>query len=514
MAKIYNSNSNTLVSGTSGKDTIQNGGYDKSGVYQSAGSYVTIQAGAGNDSVSNNGGDNVIIDGGKGNDSLQIDHGSYDSIFGGDGNDYIYAQADLSTISGGAGNDSIIVKYGAKLSIDGGAGDDFIEFMSGEEVAGDNSTISGGKGNDIIRLDYRDRYGVDAKNVVINYASGDGNDTVYGFNSNDTLHITKGSYTTTKSGTDFIVQVGKQKITLKDALADGYGKINIENSSGKVAVYNDWKVREGNVNGNYANKVTLTGSKFSDYISNYGDNVKITGGAGRDLIASFKGNNVTISGGEGDEQIQIRGGDNLKISGDAGTDRIYVDDYVHYSTIDGGNGDDYIYLDMTYDSIIKGDNGDDYIGVIDFSGRNTIDGGKGNDRINLDPMSSQNVIKYASGDGNDTVFGFFADDTLHITKGSYSAKASGNDVIVTVGKGKITLNNAAGKSISIKDSKGKVTTKTYGSSSSALFTEDNFVTADNLSAIVENKLTATDYKISAQNFESLSQEKLITFAEK
>ena len=82
----------------------------------------------------------------------------------------------------------------------------------------------------------------------------------------------------------------------------------------------------------------------------------------------------------------------------------------------------------------------------------------------------------------------------------------------------MTLKYCKGKEITIIDSKGKVTTKTYGSSSAQtaeLFAENNFATADNLSAIVKNNLTATDYKISAQNFENLTQKNnLITFAEK
>ena len=77
---------------------------------------------------------------------------------------------------------------------------------------------------------------------------------------------------------------------------------------------------------------------------------------------------------------------------------------------------------------------------------------------------------------------------------------------------------AASKEISIKNSKGKVTTKVYGSSSAQtaeLFAENNFATVDNLSEIVKNNLTATDYKIEMQNFKNLTQENnLITFAKK
>ena len=140
----------------------------------------------------------------------------------------------------------------------------------------------------------------------------------------------------------------------------------------------------------------------------------------------------------------------------------------------------------------------------------TITGGKGNDVIDIS-LADEVVIKYASGDGKDTVENFDSDDVLHITKGSYSVSTSGDDVIVKVGKGSITLKDAAGQEISIKDSKGNVTTKTYGSSSSDLFAENNFVTADNLYQIVENN-SVGEFEFNSS--EKISQENLITFAEK
>lgn len=97
---------------------------------------------------------------------------------------------------------------------------------------------------------------------------------------------------------------------------------------------------------------------------------------------------------------------------------------------------------------------------------------------------------------------------MHITKGSYKTKVSGNDVIVTVSNGQITLKNAKGQQISIKNSDGKVTTKTYCSPSSALFEENNFATAGNLSDIVEKKAVG-EFETETKTFK---QENLITYA--
>ena len=131
----------------------------------------------------------------------------------------------------------------------------------------------------------------------------------------------------------------------------------------------------------------------------------------------------------------------------------------------------------------------------------TIIGGKGNDLISIE-YARNTVIQYASGDGNDTVIGFDSDDILHITKGSYTAEVAGDDVIFKIGKGSITLKDAKGKEITIAE------TKTFGSESSALFAEENFVTADNLSEIVAEKSVG---EVEFTKPEKISQENLITF---
>ena len=97
----------------------------------------------------------------------------------------------------------------------------------------------------------------------------------------------------------------------------------------------------------------------------------------------------------------------------------------------------------------------------------------------------------------------------------------GNDKNKTKRAKEIAKNNPSNTTSfsnnSIQNSKGKVTTKTYGSASSALFAEENnFATNDNLSAITKNNLIPTALeKISSTNFENLMQENnLITYSEK
>ena len=99
--------------------------------------------------------------------------------------------------------------------------------------------------------------------------------------------------------------------------------------------------------------------------------------------------------------------------------------------------------------------------VVNLGDSVTIDGGGGNDEI-LNSSERQGntihyypdyvgynrygrnvVFKYNSGDDNDIFYGFKSDSTLSICGGAYLTTENGDDVIVTVGDGEITLVCAA-----------------------------------------------------------------------
>lgn len=233
---------------------------------------------------------------------------------------------------------------------------------------------------------------------------------------------------------------------------------------------------------NYDDEQILTGTSAKDTIRNFGSDVEINGGKGNDYLVSYYGY-------ENNENKKIFA-ENVTLNGGAGVDTFYgSSDNIYFI---GGAGNDSIFS---------------------YSDNATIYSGAGNDtiEINLDAKVEKNIIRYGSGDGKDVVYGFDSDDVLKITKGSHKITTSGNDVIVKVGSGSVKLKNAVGQEITIIDSKG--TTKVYGASSADLLTEDNFSTADNLSAIVQNDLTPTFFgKIETQNFENLkSEDNLITY---
>lgn len=472
MAYIINSNSNTLVSGTSGNDTIVNGGgknitveagkgHDK---FTNNGTNVKVYMGDGCDKVWNNVGSNVVINLGKGSDFAASEkNATYVTINGGDGNEIIHNHSQYSTVNGGAGNDTIY-DNNSNLLLNGDDGNDVI--VSGhlgnpgvwhyetynvemahtdlETLVADTSadatatklvTIIGGTGDDSIAL------GSKTSKHVVKYANGDGNDVIYGFNSGATLYITNGNYSTTKSGDDVIVKVGSGSITLKNA------KDKTLNIQGTLDSGGGGSLPTGLTYNSDKTEITAS-KKFKGSSINLTKYPKV-----KSLDASAVTKKLKITGNSLDNEIK-GGSGNDTISGGAGSD-----------TLIGGKGND------------------------------VLTGGKGND-----------VFVYSK--GNDVIKDYTAgQDKIELDGATIKNwKISGKDVIFTTTAGKITVKDGKGKKITITE------TKTYNSSSSALLAENNFATADNLSGIVKNNLTATDFKLEPKNFENLSQENLITFA--
>ena len=134
--------------------------------------------------------------------------------------------------------------------------------------------------------------------------------------------------------------------------------------------------------------------------------------------------------------------------------------------------------------------------LIGGTGADTLIGGKGNDI--LTGGKGSDLFVYSA--GNDTITDYTEKADLIRLDGAYvtGTKADGKNAILQTAKGNITVLNGVGKTLSVVTD--------IKVSSSALFSEDNFATADNLSAIVENNLTATDYKIETYDFKNLTQE--------
>ena len=213
MATINNSNSNKILNGTSDNDSISN-----------YASNVKIYAGSGKDTVwSTNGScSNVTMDGENDADRLEL-WGIKSLITGGLGNDTIFVHGKEITVNSGEGNDYVenwndnvgrSDDGDGKNNISTGAGNDTVKnFGSGE-------TINTGNGDDLIIFSAHGRDGktYTPSNNVILYSSGDGNDVIYGVQSDTTVQIaTNSGYTTQKNGNDLIIKVDNGKMTFKES---------------------------------------------------------------------------------------------------------------------------------------------------------------------------------------------------------------------------------------------------------------------------------------------------------
>lgn len=127
-----------------------------------------------------------------------------------------------------------------------------------EKSAGDPATIYGGKGNDKI-------YGNDLgfASYVYEYKAGDGKDTIFNWNANDTLSISGDSYTGKIVNNDYIVYVGKGSVTFKNYTRRRRAKN-----------YEDIPCR-------------IEGKQADDTIENGGANVSINAGDGNDSADKF-----------------------------------------------------------------------------------------------------------------------------------------------------------------------------------------------------------------------------------
>ena len=199
---------------------------------------------------------------------------------------------------------------------------------------------------------------------------------------------------------------------------------------------------------------TLAGGGVEIYNSKF-SNTLISGTSGRDHITTNSMAKVTIVSGADDDTVSAGGVTDYLY----GTAPLVEERVVAYSgdgndsiscignvLVDGGAGSDTINNGNSYTTIYGGAGADSI-----YSFNSTINAGAGNDTVNLSYGGKNNVIQYAEGDGNDLIQNLGSSDTLGIY-GGYSTQTSGNDVLVYVGSGTITLEDASGKTVNIEKS--------------------------------------------------------------
>lgn len=257
--------------GTSRNDTINAAKFSGKG--------VTVDGGAGNDSITG-GTDRDLFLGGTGYDTLVGDAGN-DILDGGAGNDFLDGGADNDSLVGGAGNDWL----------DGGAGNDTLDGGAGNDWlfgGADADTMDGGIGNDIYHVDETgDRVFEDA-------GSTGGRDTIY------TDHVDidlNGNFQNVE-----YVEVKSSQETYKLMYKALYGT---DPAPDLVAAA---------INDNGPAGVRLTGADNSETLIGGEQDDTIDGGSGNDSLVGGAGDDI-LKGGAGADTM--RGG--------AGNDVYYVD---------------------------------------------------------------------------------------------------------------------------------------------------------------------------------------------
>lgn len=312
------------------------------------------------------------------------------------GNNSIENSGNKITINGGSGNDTI-TNSGTDVKINGNDGDDSVS-----NNGGNNVTIDGGKGKDTI------------------FSSG--NDvSIFGGDEQDSIRINT-------SGTKVTVDGGNDNDDINNYSASAL----IIGGDGNDYLYNR------------GDSSTINGGIGDDEIHNFGVSTFVIGGSGKDEISNT-GNYATIDSGDGNDSVDNLGS-NVSINSGDGNDTITNrGTNATNITINSGGGDDSINNIKSNVTIISG-SGDD---TIYNDGSNVlIDSGTGNDSIH-NRAGSNITFNYRNGDGNDTIDGLKEFPTISISSGSYSSVTSGNNVIIKVGEGSITLKDAKDTSLNI-----------------------------------------------------------------
>ena len=284
---------------------------------------------------------------------------------------------------------------------------------------GDAVTINGGNSNDEI---YNE-----GANVVIN--AGAGNDTVY------------------NNGSNVLILVG-----------DGNNFVNNQKGSGS----------------------TVIGGNGRDTLVNNADNALISGVNGDNFIQHQAGAGVTLAAGAGNDTV-INLVPSTMIFGGKGHASITNSADAVNSTIVTGAGDDTVALFSTGTTVINIGSSASLLKIC-ADGQLLINGSDGGDisyeyyngagaDATLTSLGGQNTLRAVSGDnlfryvGGQTVLcGFSGNDTLEVVnRGVDRARINGDDVVLTIGDGSITLKNAKGRQVRITDNRGP-RVKTIGGS--------------------------------------------------
>lgn len=279
---------------------------------------------------------------------------------------------------------------------------------------------------------------------------------------------------------------------------DGFIKINgdtyyLDDESVSIIMASDNHISsiselEGTISGNFSKGTTAINGTDRIYIR--GDN-DVT-------VTADTSNRITAINGVSSGSTVVSAGTNSTIYADSSGD-FTVGNIAFSTTVDNANfvadrRGSITAFNADYATII-GSSGND---TIYATGNNvSINAGTGNDYIALDSDTNFNTIDYESGDGNDTIVGLNANDTVNIVIGSFSSVLSGDDILITVADNVIVAKEAANTDFTLTGMEvGEFVlqageSRTMGDIVYAA-TDDSTLTAN-----VDNTITINDGKVNA-----------------
>ena len=472
---------NDTIQGGAGDDSLDGGGGTDLVSYVNATGGVAVNlvsgitSGAENDTLS--GFENIngsafsdTLIGSAVANVLNVGAGGADSVSGGAGFDTLsfadltqsanvdmVARREFNTLTSFTGIEAVIgTAFGDSIAGDtvgnflsGGAGDDVVSGGAG------NDTIAGGVGDDSLdggvgldTLTYAQSSGPVSVNLATGLATGDGADTVTGFES---VIGTAGNDTLIGDGVSNLLNVGAGGVDSVVGGGGGFDTISFANVSGSVNV-SLVDGREFNSLTSFTGIDAVVGSAGSDSLLGDGQANWLGGGDGDDAIVADAGND-TLSGGLGDDNLDGGAGFDI-VSYVSATNGVTVNLASGQAT---GEGTDVLtavegVIGSRFNDSLVGNAANNLLNI-GSGGRDSVVGGTGFDTVSFANLGSGVNVNMVSGTEASTLTTFtgveavagtaFRDTILGNSSGNWLGGGAGDDVI-DGGAGNDTIAGALG----------------------------------------------------------------------